>query len=150
MSCWRNPFLRLIIRSQVLSYKKQTCEKKDVLRKLDSKQAAYEGKGQQNILHRQNSIEKRKMSGGNKFVVFFNLSLVHSQEIRKRRLWTWKQGWRGLLSLFLERACDRLSLHLWLAKDNRLIIPRAPMKGFWWHLHVGSFQNLVPSVPFYL
>ena len=36
------------------------------------------------------------------------------------------------------RACDRLSLHLWLAKDNRLIIPRAPMKGFWWHLHVGS------------
>ena len=22
------------------------------------------------------------------------------------------------------------------------------MKGFWWHLHVGSFQNLVPSVPF--
>ena len=48
------------------------------------------------------------------------------------------------------RACDRLSLHLWLAKDNRLIIPRAPMKGFWWHLHVGSFTNLVPSVPFLL
>ena len=48
------------------------------------------------------------------------------------------------------RACDRLSLHLWLAKDNRLIIPRAPMKGFWWHLDVGSFQNLVPSVPFLL
>ena len=23
-------------------------------------------------------------------------------------------------------------------------IPRAPMKGFWWHLHVGSSQNIIP------
>ena len=62
--------------------------------------------------------------------------------------WRWDPDVEEELSCW--RACDRLSLHLWLAKDNRLIIPRAPMKGFWWHLHVGSFQNLVPSVPFLL